>query len=237
MSKRTDNLIQGICGSPEHPLAPFLHTWSAESRPFLVFAESHATKLRKKARLAASADERGDLLAELAVAAFLLRDRSFSVLYEPFRAAGQRGPDFQVTFKTHSSFLVEVTRPRWMEPPGGALMGNTLKIARVTCDKIGQCAPGTANLLVVVLPPGGERDSLVPGAVHLLGGPPRPGQLPEVQPEGVRDYHRHRQRLSGILLCSFEGGRLLPDLKLWQNPGARHPLPPGVPQALARAAS
>ena len=64
MTKRIDELVENICGSADHPIAPFLRRWCDESRPFLAFAEAHASKIRKKARLAAL----DDALAALAAA-------------------------------------------------------------------------------------------------------------------------------------------------------------------------
>jgi hypothetical protein len=231
MTKRIDELVQSICGAADHPLAPFLRQWCTESRPFITFAETHATKIRKKARLASLDDELTDLLAELAVAAFLLRDRRFTVLYEPYRSTGLRGPDFQVIFKTHSSFHVEVTRLRLLDPVGDDLAAAALKLARVVCDKISQFPPGVMNLLAVVVPPGAESDSLAPTAIRLLDSyPQREASLlaAEVRLEGVADYLRQRQRLSAIALCSFTPAWQPLIVRLWRNPQAKHPLHPDI---------
>ncbi|GAA5532477.1 hypothetical protein [Deinococcus aluminii] len=237
MTKRIDDLVQNVLGGADHPLAPFLRSQCHESRLFLTFAETYATKIRKKARLAPLADELADLFAELAVAAFLVRDRRSTVRYEPYRATGQRGPDFQVAFKGHSPLHVDVTRLRLLaydDPPRAAF-----KLARVVCDKIGQFPPGAMNLLAVVVPPGAESDALAPAALRLLDREPRrEGSLPspELPPEGVRAYCRQRQRLSAVALCSFgPDGRPL-SVRLWPNPQAKHPLPPDVIKYLADTA-
>lgn len=235
MTKRINELVQSICGVSDHPLAPFLRQWCDESRPFIAFAQTHASKIRKKARLAPLDDELTDLLAELAVAAFLVRDRRFTVLYEPYRATGLRGPDFQVVFKTHASFHVEVTRLRLLDPAGDNPAGAALKLARVLCDKIGQLPAGMTNLLAVVIPPGAESDALTPTAVRLLDSyPQREVSLPspELRPEGVRVYLRQRQRLSAIALCSFTTAWRPLIVKLWLNPQAKHPLHPEVTRYL-----
>lgn len=240
MTKRIEDLVQSLCGAADHPLAPVLRGWCAASRPFAAFAETHATKIRKKVRLAAHGDERDDLLAELAVAAFLLRDRRFSVRYEPQRATGQRGPDFGVTFRTHTLFHVEVTRLRLSDPAGEDRAGTALRLARAVGDKLGQCPAGGANLLAVVVPPGAEDGALVPAAVRLLEAPsqretnpPSPG----LRPEDVRAYLRGRSRLSAVALCSLtEAGPPL-TVRLWNNPQARHPLPPEVARFLVQTAS
>lgn len=237
MTKHVDELVESICGASDHPLAPFLRQWCNDSRPFIAFAETHASKIRKKVRLAPLDDERADLLAELAVAAFLARDRRFTVRYEPYRATGLRGPDFQVLYKTHSSFHVEVTRLRLLDLAGDDLAGAALKLARVLCDKIGQFPPGVMNLLAVVIPPGAQSDALVPTAIRLLDGyPQRETSLlpPELRLEGVRAYLRYRQRLSAIALCSFTNAWRPLNVKLWLNPQAKHPLHPDVTKYLVR---
>lgn len=234
MSKRIDELVQGVCGGEGHPLAPALRRWCQDSRPFLAFAEAHAGKLRKKARLSLSVDESADLLAELAVAALLVADRRFTVLYEPQRAAGVRSPDFGVVFKTHVPFNVEVTRLRQTDPAGPT--ETAFKLARVLGDKIEQCPPGAVNLLAVVLPSPVASEGLVPTAVRLLErfsqSETRPP--PEVRPEGVRAFVRGRQRLSAVALCSFTAEWEPSVVRLWLNPGTRHPLPAEVGRYLVR---
>lgn len=238
MTKRIDDLIQSICGASGHPLAPLLRQWCGESPQFIAFAEAHATKIHKKARLASGDDELADLLAELAVAAVLARDRRFAVVYEPYRASGQRGPDFHVLFKTHAPFHVEVTRLRLREPAGDDQAGAALKLARAVCDKIGQFPPGAMSLLAVVVPPRAQSDELAPAAIRLIESyAQRAASLasPELRPEGVREYLRHRQRLSAIALCSFTDAWRPLLVKLWQNPGAKHPLIPDVVRYLLQA--
>lgn len=240
MTKRIDDLVSGLCGAADHPLAPFLRRWCGESRPFLAFAEAHAPKIRKKARLATRDEERGDLLAELAVAALLLRDRRFAVLYEPYLAAGGRGPDFQVTYRTHTPFHVEVTRLRLLDP--GDTAGSALKLARVVGDKIGQLPPGAVNLLAVLIPLGVEGGALAATAIRVLDRAPSSGSsgigtpAPEVRPEAVQAYLRGRQRLSAALLGSLAADGRLQGARLWLNPLAKHPLPPEVARYLIQTA-
>ena len=235
MTKRIDELVQSTCGTDDHPLAPLLRQWCSESRPFVAFAEAHASKIRKKVRLASLDDELADLLAELAVAAFLARDRHFSVIYEPHRASGLRGPDFEVVFKTHSSFHVEVTRLRLTDPAGDDLAAATLKLARAVCDKIGQFPPGAMNLLAIVVPPRAASDALAPAAIRLLDSYPQreaSPASPELRPEAALAYLRLRQRLSAIAVCSFTADWRPLLVKLWLNRQAKHPLHPDVTKYL-----
>lgn len=233
MTRRVESLVEGICGSADHPLAPALRRWAGTSRPFLAFAEAHASKIRKKARLAASEGEVGDLLAELAVAALLLRGPQFTVLYEPGRAAGGRSPDFEVTLKGHTTFHVEVTRLRRPDPEDGDAQGQARRLARVLGDKVGQFPAGGANLLAAAVPPGTVDGAVIPAAVRLLGGPPVPG----LRPEAARAFERGRARLSAVLLCALTPDGDLPEWALWLHPGARHPLPPELTRALLRGGS
>jgi len=234
MSRRLDDLVADLCGTAEHPLAPLLRRWCQESPPFLNFAQAHAAKIRKKVRLASSPDEQGDLRAELAVAVLLVRDRRSAVRYEPPHPAGQRGPDFEVTFKGHTTWRAEVTRLRLPENGEDDAEGAEAarRVARVLHDKIGQCLPGGANLLAVALPSGAARSDLVPAALRLLDSP----APPRLRPEAVRDFLRHRQRLSAVALCAFSPGGEPLTLHLWTNPQAKHPLPAEIVQSLVRAA-
>lgn len=229
MSKRIDDLISTICGETEHPLAPILQQWSTESRLFLSFAETYAPKIRKKARLAADDGELADLLSELAVAAMLVRDRRFSVQYEPYLATAQRGPDFQVLLKTHIPFHVEVTRLRLTGPAHEDTAGITLKLARVIGDKIGQCQPGAMNLLAVVIPPAAADDTLVASAIRLLER-----EADTLRRDDGGNYLRHRQRLSAIALSTFTPTWHPQHIALWRNPHAKHPLHPEIARYLTQ---
>lgn len=226
MTKRIDDLVQGICETADHPLAVFLRQGVSESRPFLAFVETHATKIRKKARLAPDSEELTDLLAELAVASILARDRRFTVHYEPHRASGLRGPDFQVMSHTRTLFHVEVTRLRLAELAEADAPATALKLARALCDKIGQCPAGVANLLAVVAPAAATSDALVPAAIRLLESYSPSIPSAELRREGVRAFLSQRQRLSAIALCSFLADWRPLHVKLWRNPQAKHPLAP-----------
>lgn len=235
MGRRLDGLLADLCPDPAHPLAPALRRWSEASPPFLKFAQAHAAKIRKKVRLASSEDEQRDVLAELAVAALLVADPRCAVGYEPPHPAGQRGPDFEVIFKGHTTLRIEVTRLRLPgdEADDSVGPGVVRRVARVICDKIGQCAPGGANLLVIVVPPGAVREALVPAALRLLDGPvPSAG----LRPEGVLEFRRRRQRLGAVALCSFSAEGQVRAAQLWTSPAAKHPLPPEFARLLVRTA-
>jgi len=200
MTKRVDDLSGLICGSPEHPLAAVLRSWCLASRPVTDFMAAHASKLRRKVRLASSGDERGDLLAELAVGRLLARDRHVQVQYEP-RPAETRGPDFLATFRGHLPVYVEVTRLRSRPEDGGAA---ALKLARVLCDKVSQGVAGEMNVLAVILPEELQTEALVPEAIRLLQAPQRLLALGAGwTPERLSGFQRSQGRLSGVVLYAL----------------------------------
>ncbi|RJF72142.1 hypothetical protein D3875_11860 [Deinococcus cavernae] len=220
MSTRSERLIERVCG-PRHPLAPSLHHWGLTSGAFLAFVESNESKFRRKVRQAGDPAAQLDLLAEWAVARHFLADRRFTVQYEPRRAEGGRSADLGVTFKTHTPLQVEVTRLR----AGGSALD--IKLARVLSDKVGQLAPGSANLLVVSLPPDdgpleGAADTLLAAAFKVLNN----AAASPLPPEAGRDFQRGRPRLGAVWLVSDPAE--LRDLHLWVNAQAKHPLPAEV---------
>lgn len=230
--KRVEDLVRDVCGAPGHPLADALRGRAAASKGFLGFAETHASKLRKKVRTAFTDEERSDLLAELDVAALMLRDPRFAVTYEPFHAPGRRGPDFRVVYKGHTALHVEVTRPRLQDADSSQAAS---KVARVLTDKVEQFPAGATNLLVLVVPDRSNTPDLVPDAVRLLERASGDASL-AARLGNVGAYARHRGRLGAVL--SWSG---LPDgtpslVRAWLEPRTKHPLPPDVLKVFVRGA-
>ncbi len=222
MTARLDQLIQDLTAGAAPPLAPLLRHWIGDSRAFLTFAEQHASKIRKKARLATHPDDLNDLLAELAVAALLLRDRRFAVQYEALRAGGGRSPDFQVRFRTQHPFNLEATRLRLPDGVPDAAP----RLARTLQDKIHQFPSSGMNVLAVVVPDLAGQEALVPRALHLLDA------QAHAPTDALRAYLRGRHRLSAVALCAFGPDWRSPALRLWPLPTARHPLSPELTRAL-----
>lgn len=236
MSKRVDTLLESICGL-EHPLADPLRRWCLDSRPFVDFVEAHQSKIRKKVRHAQTEEQRGDVLAELAVAFFWLTDRRFEVRYEAHKASGQRSNDLEVMFKTHTPLQVEVTRLRLTSPVESAAA--TLRLARALCEKITQFAGGQINLLVVVVPPEALQLALLPSALRLLDRAstnPAESEGP-LQPASVQAFQRGRPRLSAAALCAFDANWQAQAAQLWLGGQARQPLPPEVARFFKRFGS
>ena len=92
-----------------------LTAWFATSQQFEAFADLYKEKIRKKTRMAKTAEDLEDLQFELQGPYLLLLDSRFTVAYEKYGA----GPDFTATFEGGLSFNVEVKRIR--ESKEGAL--------------------------------------------------------------------------------------------------------------------
>jgi hypothetical protein len=165
-----------------------------------------------------------DLRAELETAALLLREERFTLEYEKYAASKQRGPDFTVTFKTHTPFNVEVRRIRGVELDGGDTEERPGKLMTVLCDKVGQMPPGIANLLWLIA----ERE--IPEA-DLTRAVMTLRQLAERKAEdfftrrgfeSAADFLKRYRQLSGIVL------RQSGENALWLNSLARHKAPPDI---------
>ena len=216
---RVDSLLQDVCGSPEHPLTGRrLRGWLQGSRAFTAFVEVNASKVRRKLRIT-DTDALLDVEAELAVAAWLLRERRWALAYEPLAASGGRGPDLRVDSPGGGTpFFVEVTRLRGA---GGVL---PMTLARTLAAKVEQLPSGAVTVLAVLLPPGVDGPDVLANALRRLE---QATQTAGETPGGLdgRAFARGRVRLSAVLLGSLDDAGTL-HTTLHTLPGARHPLPP-----------
>ena len=224
-----NDLLPYIFPNTRLPLAVQFAQWVQASPRFRAFAETYRDKIRKKVRTITEAEGYGDLQAELATAYFLVQERRFLVEYEKYGIGKQRGPDFSVTYKTHTRFDVEVTRLRGGqagEAPGPSKLANTL------CAKLQQLPPSMINILVMAADDASYGEDDLTGGLRLLQERAerkddefftRRGFL------GARDFVRHYGRLSAIRLVAAGAS---PVLRL--QPHARHPLPPDLAAILRR---
>jgi hypothetical protein len=143
-------LLDDIFAGERPALYAEFEGWVRGSRRFQAFAAAYDTKIRAKLNRAGDDASIEDVRAELETAALLLRERRFTVEYETYAARKQRGPDFTVTFKTHTPFNVEVRRIRSLELDGGDEEARTGKLVAVLCDKVGQMPPSIVNLLWLI---------------------------------------------------------------------------------------
>src|SRR5215213_4436807 len=162
-----DELLTHIFEAQTHALAAQFGQWVGASARFRAFAERYRDKIRKKVR--GTRDQEGliDLRFELEIAYLLLTERRFVVEYEKGGVGKQRGPDFCVTFKTHTPFNVEVKRFR------ASAIGHTKeppeynRIASTACQKIGQLPAGMINILAISSD--SDRDQAVHVAAAMAG--------------------------------------------------------------------
>jgi|SRR5436190_3166092 len=230
-----NDLVAYIFANTRLPLALQFAEWIQASPRFRAFAENYRDKIGKKVRGISDAEGYRDLQAELATAYWLVRERRFVVDYEKYGMGKQRGPDFSVTYKTHTRFDVEVTRLRGLEAgefPEPGKLANTLAV------KLKQLPPSMINILVLVADnakPDGDGPSTDPeqalvSALRLLQERAerkddeffvRRGFL------GARDFFRYYGRLSAIRLVTPDAPPLL---RL--QPQGRHPLPPDLANLL-----
>lgn len=239
-----NDLLLYIFTNTRLPLAVQFAGWVHASPRFRVFAETYRDKIRKKVRQITDAQGYNDLQAELATAFFLAQERRFQIEYEKYGTGKQRGPDFSVTYKTHTRFDVEVTRLRMGlagEAPEAGRLATTL------CAKLVQLPPSLMNVLVLASDgaPNKEavgEDPAIPSEEALLDGLRSAVRLLQERSErkddeffsrrgflGARDFHRYYSRLSAIRLV----GPGAPPA-LWLQPQARHPLPPDIGNILRR---
>lgn len=238
------DLLPYIFTNTRLPLAVQFARWVQESPRFRAFAETYRDKIRKKVRGITEAEGYRDLQAELAAAYFLTLERRFSVEYEKYGVGKQRGPDFSITYKTHTRFDVEVTRLRLGQAGEAGAAPEPGKLANTLCAKLEQLLPSMVNVLVLAAddaPKRGDDSSVDAGqalenwllsATTLLQGRAerkddeffvRRGFL------GARDFLRHYNRLSAVRLVAPDAPPVL-----WLQPQARHPLPPDLATILRR---
>ncbi len=224
-----DELLAYLFDGTEHTLYAEFEGWVRGSRRFRDFAERYRSKIRSKLRNVRDEGGMKDLRAELGAAALLLREERFSLEYEKYAASKQRGPDFTVTFKTHSLFNVEVRRIRSVEldDDTDARIG---KLTAVLCDKVGQMPPSIVNLLWLIAEREISEADLTNAVMGLRGPAERKAEdyFTRRGFEGAADFLKRYRQLSGIVLRQADAHGL------WLNPIARHKTPPDVVTAIQR---
>lgn len=220
---KMNDLLDYLFDGKKNALYPAVEGWIKGSRRFKAFATSYRSKIRAKVKGVRDDGGMKDLHAELETAVVLLREERFSLEYEKYAASKQRGPDFTVTFKTHTPFNVEVRRIRTDEDAAGKLLA-------AICDKVRQMPPSIINLLWLVVEDPISEDDLTRAVLTLR-------QLAEQKTEdffarrgfeSAASFLKQYQRLSGIILHQSDKN------VLWLNPLARHKVLPDMVKALHR---
>ncbi len=225
-----DDLLDDIFDGKRPALYPEFEGWVRGSRRFRAFAIDYRGKIRAKLKNVRDEGGMRDLRAELETAALLLREERFTLEYEKYAASKQRGPDFTVTFKTHTPFNVEVRRIRSIELDDGDPEARIGKLMAVLCDKVGQMPPSIVNLLWLISEREISEADLTRAAMTLR-------QLAEHKAEdfftrrgfeSAADFLKQYRQLSGIVL------RQSGENVLWLNSLARHKAPPEIVTAIRR---
>ncbi len=229
MSAR-DDLLEEIFDGKSPILYSDFEGWIRSSRRFKTFAQNYRGKIRSKLRHINDEGGMKDLHAELETAAVLLHEERFTLEYEKYAALKERGPDFTVTFKTHTPFNVEVRRMNRIELDGGKVDARVARLMAVMFDKVDQMRSGMINVLWLVSE-GEISESDLTNALLILR------QLAENKVEDLFiqlgfksavDFLQKYRRVSGIVLYQ-------PDTYLlWQNSIARNKLPPELVNAIHR---
>ncbi|MEZ4667228.1 MAG: hypothetical protein R3E39_04805 [Anaerolineae bacterium] len=225
-----DDLLTSIFDERKPDFYREFEGWIRNSRRYMAFAQTYHTKIRAKLKNARDENGLKDLRAELETAALLLRDQRFTVEYETYAASRHRGPDFTVTFKTHTPFNVEVRRVRATELDDAETEVRVLKLVAVLCDKVGQMPPSIVNLLWLTA----EREVL---SDDLTKAATTTRQLAERKVEdffvrrgfdSAADFLKQFQRMSGIVLHQSTANTV------WLNSLARHKVSPEIVAAIRR---
>lgn len=224
-----DELLAAIFETRQHPLYAEFAGWVRGSRRFKVFATDYQAKIRSKLKQVRDDAGLKDLRTELETASLLLREERFALTYEKYAASRQRGPDFTITYKTHTLVNVEVRRLRAVE----ASDDPQIKLVGVLCDKVGQMPSGVLNVLWLAVEAGVTEAEFNRAAVTLR-------QLAESKNEAffarrgfasAAEFLKQYQHLSAVVLHNATANAV------WLNPLARHKLPPDLVTAFQRLTS
>jgi len=225
-----DDLLDYLFDGKKPALYPEFEGWVRGSRRFKAFAISYRGKIRAKLKNVRDEDGMRNLRAELETAALLLREDRFTLEYEKYAASKQRGPDFTITFKTHTPFNVEVRRIRSVELDDEDTEARIGKLMAVLCDKVGQMPPSIVNLLWLIAEREISQADLTRAVTTLR-------QLTERKAEdfftrrgfeSATAFLKQYRQLSGIVL------RQSGENVLWLNSLARHKAPPEIVTAIQR---
>jgi hypothetical protein len=206
-----------------------LARWLSGSPRFAAFADEHRAKIRKKLRSADGAEGARDVLCELETAHAVLRDPRFALAYEAQSLGSARGPDFSLTYRTHTLCHIEVARLRGLSMPSGERLHDLIG------SKLGQLLAGAMNVLAIstaaALP---ASAALAETLAQLQRRAERgdPHLLARCRFEKRADFFRFYARLSAIVLRSGWEAQVPEAPRLWLNGQARHPLPDDIARAL-----
>jgi hypothetical protein len=219
-------LLISLFGDIGHPLASRCATKMVVSPRFRAFLVQYRGKISRKVRSLDRAESWRDLWLELWMAARLLSDRRFELVYESYSAQKMRGPDLTAVFRTHVTCHIEIKHVR--------AELSSAKWAEIVCSKLGQFPPGAFNVLLVGTAMPTEQCCMAETAI------PELSRLAQSREDvlfqrygllGARDFARHLVRLSGVLQVTDWDPAGAGRLYLWTNPSARNVLPTDLARA------
>lgn len=223
-----DALLDELFAGKRPPLYHEVAEWVRTSRRFRAFTYEYRSKIRAKISRVRGAEEMDDLRAELQTAVILCQQAQFTVAYERYAASKQRGADFTITWRTHTPVNIEVRRMRGTDVTQTDEDARATKLVYMLLDKIGQTAPGMINLLWLM-----SEEPIAQEEIARVMQALRNAAEQKAEPLFVRggyqsavEFLRRYQQLSGIAVHMPDGAYL------WQNPLARHKLPPALATAL-----
>lgn len=229
-----DELLESIFEGKQPSLYAEFERWARDSRRFRTFATTYRDKIRAKLKNVRDESGMKDLRAELETAMLLLGEERFAVEYETYAASKQRGPDFTVTFKTHTRFNVEVRRlgRGEMSDQNAQTRERTshAKLMAVLCEKVGQMPPSRINFLWLSCERELSPEDLTRAATTLLQLAERKEQeyFARFGFERSTDFLKFYRQLSGIVLHRAN------ENSVWQNSLARHSAPKEIVTAIGR---
>lgn len=224
-----EDLCNEIFEGKRIPFRYDMESWVRNSRRFRTFTEQNRVKIKAKVKKAQNEAGMQDVRAEIETASVLLREDKFSLEYERYAALKQRGPDFTVTYKTHTPFNVEVRRIRTSEADGDDA-ARIAKLMAVLCDKVGQMPPSIMNLLWLVSEREITDDDLSQAIANLRGLADRKDEdyFRRHGSESAAEFVKLYPRLSGIVV--WQGSAVM----LWINPQAKHKVTSEIGLAITR---
>jgi hypothetical protein len=233
----THELLDTIFGESDDALAAQCGRWMDASKPFRLFVAAYQAKIRKKVRSLRDDEGRADVLFELAIAYRLLQERRFILEYEKYGVGRQRGPDFTVTYKTHTVFNVEVKRLRAAAgAPRPQEHHELYKLTNAICAKLWQMLPGAPNVLALGAEGEGYGENEIEQATRLLKR--HADQKDDIffarwGFASARDFVHSYQRLGMVAISSLDAQATDP-AALWANREAQHPIPSDLSTILRR---
>lgn len=236
-----DEFLHQLLGDDPQELTPLFRQWISASRRFRAFTEQYQSKIRAKLRTAGDADALQDLLFELEIAQWLLREKRFTLAYESQNVRIAPSPDFTVTFTTKVQFHVEVTRIRatYTEEPGISVPSDlsASKVFYVILGKLGQLKADAGNVLLIGLESSpltdGDLDEIMK-QMKLRVENNDQALLTRAHLQTPSEFFKQYHALSGVLFY-FRPTVAIPAPTtplLWLNKAAKYPLLPQVQTSL-----